>query len=221
MDMETLKSQWAELSEWKRLLVIGLISLAIGYFLYTFVLSNKILERDNLQREVQNLQREVLRLKKASDPRIKKRLTKKLKELEQEIEVLNQKLRYLAKIIPESENPQMLLNFLSKGVKATGLILDKFEISKPENTTISYKHNQLVVKKVSRKSRSKKDEISLKRVTITLDMYGDLASLYNFINYVGKSKRYIRIDNVRIDKGENGLKIKLQLSTFYLPERRK
>ncbi len=220
MDMENIKGQWAELPEWKKLLVVVLVSIAVGYLFYTFIISEKIIERDSLKREVQNLQREVTRLKRASDPRIKKRLTKKLKELEQEISMLNQKMEYLSKIIPESENPQLLLKFLSEGVKNSGLILDKFEISKPENASISFKNDKLVIKKTKKSTRAKKDEISLKRVTISLDLYGDLSSLYNFIKFVGKSKRYIRIDNVRINKSEAGLKARVQLSTFYLPDRR-
>ncbi len=219
--MENIKEQWAELPEWKKLLVVGLVSLAIGYLFYAFVISEKIIERDKLNREVQNLQREVERLKRASDPRIKKRLTRKLKELEQEISMLNQKMEYLSRIIPESENPQLLLKFLSEGVKKSGLILDKFEISKPENALISYKDNKLVIKKTKKNSKTRKDEISLKRVTINLNLYGDLTSLYNFIKFVGKSKRYIRIDNVRLKKSESGLRIGVQLSTFYLPKKRR
>ncbi len=151
--MENIKTQWDELSEWKKLLVVSLISLAVGYIIYTFIISDKIIERDSLNREVQNLQREVLRLKRASDPRIKKRLTRKLKELEQEINMLNQKMEYLSRIIPESENPQLLLKFLAEGVKKSGLILDKFEISRPENASISYKNNKLVIKKKKNSSK--------------------------------------------------------------------
>ncbi len=220
MDFDTLKSQWEEAPNWQKYLAVFLLTGAIAYIIYMFFITEKINEKNSLEREVSFLEKEVLRLKKASQPIIKKRLTNKLKELEREISLLNQKMEYLKRIIPEKEEPQYLLDFLSKGAKKSGMILEKFQISKPENAIISYNKSkdQLNIRKSNKKASRR--EIKLKKVTISLDMYGDLVSLYNFINYVGKSKRYIRIDNLKIDKRKNLLKTKVNLSTFYLPERR-
>ncbi len=227
MNMEDIKSQWENAPDWQKFLVILLISASIGYLLYSLFLVDKIKEKETLARDVNNLKLEVLRLQKASHPRIKKKLMKKLKELENEIQLLNQKMEYLSKIIPEQEDPQFLLNFLSVGAKKTGMILEKFQISKPEDTIIGYKDNQLVIERIKndkdrkRKYIKRKDQIKLKRIKITLNMLGDLNSLYNYIKYIGKSKRFIRTDQVVINKIQNLLKITIKLSTFYLPERRK
>ncbi|NPA53620.1 MAG: hypothetical protein GXO21_03020 [Aquificae bacterium] len=222
MDLDNIKNQWNEAPGWQKLLVVSLITGALTYFLYALVITEKINQKKALEREVSFLEKEVARLKKASQPRIKKRLMNKLKELEKEIALLNQKMEYLKKIIPEKEDPQYLLNFLAQGAKTSGMILEKFQISKPENAIIGYSQskNELTIKKGNNKKPSKR-EISLKRIGITLDLYGDLQSLYRFITYIGKSRRYIRIDNLKISKQKNILKTKLLLSTFYLPERRK
>ncbi len=221
MDLNNIKSQWEEAPGWQKILVVFLVTGAIAYLFYTFVITEKVNQKNALEREVSFLEKEVLRLKKASQPRIKKRLMNKLKELEKEIALLNQKMEYLKKIIPEKEDPQYLLNFLSLGAKKTGMLLEKFQISKPEDIIIGYKkgNEELSIRKSNKKPS--KREIKLKRIGITLDLYGDLSSLYQFISYIGKSKRYIRIDNLRIDKKKNILKTKLTLSTFFMPDRRK
>jgi len=220
LDLDNIKGQWNDAPGWQKALVVFLITGALAYLLYIMVIEGKLNQKTALEREVSFLEKEVLRLKKASQPRIKKRLMNKLKELEKEILLLNQKMEYLKRIIPEKEDPQFLLNFLAEGAKRTGMILEKFQISKPEDAIIGYKkgNEELTIKKSSKKPS--KREIKLKRINITLDMYGDLSSLYQFISYIGKSKRYIRIDNLKIDKKKNILKTRISLSTFYLPERR-
>ena len=74
MNMDDIKDQWENAPDWQKFLVIVLISASIGYLLYSLFLVDKIKEKETLARDVNNLKLEVLRLKKASHPRIKKKL---------------------------------------------------------------------------------------------------------------------------------------------------
>jgi len=220
LNFENLKAQWAELPDWQKILFVSVVTFAIAYMIYFLFIGDQILRKNNLEREVNGLQREVERLKMASKPEIKKRLTKKLKELEREIEQLNKKLSELKNIIPEKENPQYLLTFISSEVESNGLILDSFEISKPEDVVLSLKNKNKEIRVVKKTRRTSKREIKLKRITLTVKLFGDLRSLYSFIEDLGKSERYIRVDKVSINKDKSSLlSIELQISTFYLPER--
>ncbi len=219
MNLDSLKSQWGDLPEWQKLLVVVVVTFAIAYGIYMLFIGDKVSEKENLNRQVTALEREVLRLKKASKPEIKKKLTKKLKEIEVEIEKLNKKLAELKNIIPEKENSQYLLTFFSSAVQENGLILNSFKISEPEDVILSTKEGEKGIRIVKGKKTRSKKEIRLKRIVLTLNLAGDLGSLYKLIKTLGKSERYIRVDKVSIKKKKKFLSIKLKVSTFYLPER--
>ncbi len=219
MNLDSLKSQWGDLPDWQKLLAVVVVTFAIAYGIYMLFIGDKVSEKENLNRQVTALEREVLRLKKASKPEIKKKLTKKLKEIEVEIEKLNKKLAELKNIIPEKENSQYLLTFFSSAVQENGLILNSFKISEPEDVILSTKEGEKGIRIVKGKKTRSKKEIRLKRIVLTLNLAGDLGSLYKLIKTLGKSERYIRVDKVSIKKKKKFLSIKLKVSTFYLPER--
>lgn len=138
MNFEIIKAQWDELAVWKKLLLIILLSIGIGYLVYMFVLSDKIKERDNLKDEIESLKTQLQSVMRNATPERRAQLQQELEKEKEKTELLNAQLEELkSKFLPK-DDPQSTLVFITKQVKRNNLVLNNFVINNITDVYLKY-----------------------------------------------------------------------------------
>ena len=133
-----MKAQWEELEEWKKLLIVILLSLGIAYLIYMFILSPKMEELDKLKKEREQLNNELTMIKRNATEEKRRELEKKLTDIRKENAVLKAKLEEVKEKFKPRDNIQNTLVFISNVVKKNRLILDSFTVNSIDDLHLRY-----------------------------------------------------------------------------------
>ncbi len=226
MNFDELKLQWLALESWKKLVIILVFTGAIIYLIYMFKLEPILLEKEKLSKEVSQLKSEISYLKKRATPGKIIEIENKIKEIHKDIETKKSELKILKTIIPDKAEVDKILKFIASNIYTSNLTLDKFNISKEETVYVSFnKENKTLSIRSSKRKKAKRqkreNEVQLKRLTVNIQATGSPRKLLKYIKNLSKSKRLLIIDDVKLKTQKEGVKIDMNISTFYSQEMKK
>jgi len=192
--LKTKKPKFSTSHPYVTTIIIGVIILLVGYFIYVLPAakkSNELSAKDVLQLEVE-LGRKQTRLFSI------KKIAKDFDSLPKE---LNQKLN---ESLPSKPNKADLLVNLDALAKQSGLQAKIINITD--------------AKKIARgDGLTTQDQLDVQEINIKLDLDGITYTLLkNFINNIEKNTRLLRINDFNFDVGSS--LIKFNLTAFYLEE---
>jgi len=124
----------------------------------------------------------------------------------------------LKNIIPEKPNINEVLYTIANNIQKTNLIMDELLIKGEEPVAIVYDklNKRILFKSISENNEIQSTKLLLKKVNIELNLRGKVKYLMRYINKLSKSKRYLKIHDARIKNTKTGIKIILNLSTYYM-----
>ena len=230
MDFEIIKAQWEELATWKKLLLVVLISIGIGYLVYMFIISEKIKERDNLKEEMENTKVQLQDIMRNATPEKRAQLQQELEKEKEKTELLKAQLEELKNKFLPKDNPQKTLVFITRQVEKNNLVMNRFVINNITDVYLRYNPatekieyitennggaNPLVPKKPKfeklgnekgNNNNNKTEEedmpkVHLKKVSVSINVIGSPSDIFSFIKNVSYTKNYVRIERVSLNKG--------------------
>jgi len=141
MDFEILKAQWEELEDWKKLLIVLLISGILAYLVYFFILSEKIKEKERLQNELKQKEAEFEVIKRNASPERKTQLLQELEKEKAETEELKQKLEEVRARFKPRDDIKRTINFVTRIAKKNGVVIENINVLSTEDIYLRYNPN--------------------------------------------------------------------------------
>lgn len=221
MNLEDLKAQWQELENWKKILIVVILTGGILYLIYSFKIEPLTSEKQKLQEEVYGLKNQVELLKRRFNKNQIAKLEKKLKEINKEKKEKEEEIERLKQIIPDKPDLGSALQTITSNIENTNLNLIELN-KKPEKTVLivyDEKADRVDFKQLRKNNRERLKNIKgilLGELNFEIKLEGNIKDLKRYINNLYNSKRLISIKSLTIDSKEKGTQFKLVVSSYYI-----
>ncbi|RMA96104.1 hypothetical protein [Hydrogenothermus marinus] len=221
MNLEDLKAQWQELENWKKILIVVILTGGILYLIYSFKIEPLTTEKQKLEEEISGLKNQIELLKKRFNKNQIAKLEKKLKEINKEKKEKEEEIKKLKQIIPDKPDLGNTLKTITSNIENTNLNLIELN-KKPEKTVLivyDEKADRVDFKQLRKNNRERLKNskgILLGELNFEIKLEGNIKDLKRYINNLYNSKRLISIKSLTIDIKEKGTQFKLIVSSYYI-----
>ncbi|ADC88684.1 hypothetical protein Thal_0046 [Thermocrinis albus DSM 14484] len=132
--MESLRRQWEQLPQWQKYILLFLLPILAGAYVWMMLVSPNVEKLESLRREKAQLEQEIKNLKVASDPRTLENLKKREEEMETQLRQKQAELEAVVGQIPTVKDGGSVIRAIGQMARSTGVVILSVNLSTPQKT---------------------------------------------------------------------------------------